>query len=62
MDNKKYNVSKFISNISKGRNEIELLEAEENFTKYLLVVKDIVERLEKEGTSTSFFDEIVNKG
>lgn len=62
MDNKKYNVSKFINNISKGRSEIELLEAEENFTKYLLVVKDIVDRLEKEGIKTSSFDEINKKG
>ena len=60
--NKNGYVSKVISNVCNGRNEAELKEAEYNFTKYLMVVKDISERLIKEEKCNYFFDEISNKG
>lgn len=46
-------ISKFISNVCKGRNIEELKEAEDNFTKYLELVKEICERQ----SSESYFDD-----
>ncbi len=38
----------FIRELCKHKTEEEILEAEENFRKYLLIVKGICERLERE--------------
>lgn len=47
---------KFIREICKGKAEEELLEAEENFREYLLVIKEMANRLE-DNTSVLDFDE-----
>ncbi|HZV69845.1 MAG TPA: hypothetical protein VFG10_09880 [Saprospiraceae bacterium] len=47
---------KFIREICKGKKEEELLEAEENFREYLLVIKGMCDRL-ADNTSISGFDE-----
>jgi hypothetical protein len=41
----------FIRDLCKDKTEAEILEAEENFRRYLLVVKRICERLEDEENS-----------
>lgn len=46
-DKQKENKSiSFIREICKGKTEKELLEAEENFREYLLVIKEMCDRLE----------------
>ena len=39
----------FVRELMNGRKEEEILEAEENFREYLLVIKEIAGRLEEEG-------------
>ena len=50
---------KFIRDICMGKTEQELLEAEENFREYLLVIKEMCDRLEG-NTNLSTFDEWKN--
>lgn len=47
----------FVRDLCKGKTEEEILEAEQNFKDYLLVVKEICDRLETEGKSISSFDD-----
>ena len=47
---------KFIREICKGKTDDELLEAEENFREYLLVIKGMADRLE-DNTGLLDFDE-----
>lgn len=47
----------FIREICKGRTEEELQEAEQNFREYLMVVKEICDRIGKNGNEDSDFDE-----
>lgn len=48
--------SKFIRGLCNGKTEEEILEAEENFREYLLVVKEICDRYEREGKDFPSFD------
>lgn len=50
-------ISLFIRDVCKGKSEEELKEAEQNFQDYLLVVKEICERLEREGITIPSFDD-----
>lgn len=45
---------KFIREICSGKTEEELLEAEENFREYLLVIKEMCDRLEDKENLSSF--------
>lgn len=54
--NEKIEPIKFIREICKGKTEEELLEAEENFREYLLVIKGMCDRLE-DNENFSGFDE-----
>lgn len=47
----------FVRELCKGKSEEEILEAEQNFRDYLLVVKEICDRLEAEGIGIPSFDE-----
>lgn len=47
----------FIRDLCNGKSEKELLEAEENFREYLLVVKEMCERIESANKSIDF-DEV----
>jgi len=53
---KQSKTSKFIRDLCNGRTEEEILEAEENFREYLLVVKEICDRHEREGKDFPSFD------
>jgi len=55
--NEKIKPIKFIRDICNGRTEEELNEAEQNFREYLLVVKEICDRIERDENRTSDFDE-----
>lgn len=60
MEQKKVEQSKislFIRDLCRGRSEEELKEAEQNFRDYLLVVKEICDRLEREGITIQSFDD-----
>lgn len=57
---KESKISLFIKEVCKGKTEEELLEAEENFRRLLLVIKRICDRLEREGKSVSDFDDLQN--
>jgi len=46
----------FIRELCKHKTEAEILEAEENFRRYLLLVKRICERLEREEKNASEVD------
>jgi hypothetical protein len=48
----------FIRELCKHKNEAEILEAEENFRRYLLLIKRICERLEQEGVDINSVDEL----
>lgn len=48
----------FIRELCKGKNEEELFEAEENFREYLMVVKEICDRIEREDKGESDFDDL----
>lgn len=39
----------FVRELMNGRTEEEVLEAEENFREFLLVIKEMADRLEREG-------------
>lgn len=49
-------ISLFVRELCKGKSEEELAEAEENFRNYLLVIKEMCERLEREGKEVARFD------
>lgn len=49
-------ISLFIRDLCKGKTEEELQEAEQNFQDYLLLVKGICDRLEREGKEVRSFD------
>ncbi|MFI5405270.1 MAG: hypothetical protein ACHQ1D_02020 [Nitrososphaerales archaeon] len=55
-NNEKIEPIRFIREICKGKTEEELLEAEENFRDYLLVIKGMCDRLE-DNVNLSGFDE-----
>ena len=48
-ENKKLEQIQFIRELCKGKTEEELLEAEQNFREFLLVIKEISDGLEVEG-------------
>lgn len=50
-------ISQFVRELCNGKTEQELLDAEENFRDYLLVVKEICDRLEHDGISIPSFDD-----
>ena len=50
-------ISQFVRSVCVGRTDSELLEAEQNFREFLLVIKEICDRLEQEGISIPSFDE-----
>ncbi|MCF8247563.1 MAG: hypothetical protein K9J37_21245 [Saprospiraceae bacterium] len=47
---------KFLRDLCNGKTEEELLEVEQNFQDYLLVVKEICDRYEREGKEFPNFD------
>jgi hypothetical protein len=47
----------FIQELCKGKPVNELLEAEQNFREFLLVIKEIADCLESEGKTLADFDE-----
>ena len=53
-DNNDKKSIKFIREICKAKTEEELLEAEENFREYLLIVKGICDRLEDKDETVGF--------
>ncbi len=55
--NKESKISQYIRDLCNGNTEAELLEAEENFREYLLIVKEICDRIEREGKELVDFDE-----
>lgn len=54
--NKESKISHFIRDLCKDKTEAELQEAEENFREYLLLVKEICDRMESEGKDFVDFD------
>jgi len=56
--NKETKIRNYIRDLCKGRTEEELLEAEETFSEYLLIVKEISDRMEHEGKELVDFDEV----
>ncbi|HRG33563.1 MAG TPA: hypothetical protein PLN76_09815 [Saprospiraceae bacterium] len=59
MDNKtnELNTIQFIRELSKDKTEDEVLETEQNFREFLLVIKEIADRLEVEGKTLADFDD-----
>ncbi len=55
-EKKEKSVSQFIINLCKGKTKVELEEAEKNFLDYLIVVKQIADRLELESNAVNNFD------
>lgn len=53
-------ISEFIREVCKGRSKAELQEAEHNFREYLLVLKEICDRLERKGKTLTDFDDESN--
>lgn len=49
-------ISQFVRELCKGKTEEELKEAEQNFSDYLLLIKEMCDRLEREGISIPSFD------
>jgi len=47
----------FIRDLSKDKTEVEVLETEQNFREFLLVIKEIADRLEFEGKTITDFDD-----
>jgi hypothetical protein len=47
----------FIRELSKDKTEDEVLETEQNFREFLLVIKEIADRLEFDGKTLSDFDD-----
>ncbi|MBV6473415.1 MAG: hypothetical protein JPMHGGIA_01697 [Saprospiraceae bacterium] len=56
-ENKELKPIQFIRDLCKGKTEDELLEAEQNFREFLLVIKEIADRLEAEGKTLADFDD-----
>lgn len=56
-ENKELKPIQFIRDICKGKTEEELLEAEDNFREYLLVIKEICDRIELTDNANSDFDD-----
>ncbi|MBK6861602.1 MAG: hypothetical protein IPK91_16025 [Saprospiraceae bacterium] len=56
-ENKELKPIQFVRDLSQGKTEEELLEAEQNFRNYLLVVKAICDRLEQEGKDLICIDD-----
>jgi hypothetical protein len=56
--NKELKIANYIRDLCKGRTEEKLLEAEETFREYLLIVKEICDRMEREGKELEDFDEV----
>ena len=54
---KESKTNKFIRDLCNGKSEAEILEAEQNFQDYLLVVKEICDRYEREGKELPSFDD-----
>lgn len=54
--NEEYKPIGFVRELMKGQSEKEILEAEENFREYLMVVKEITDRLENEQNSQNTED------
>lgn len=52
--NKESKISQYVREICKGKTDEELSEAEQNFQDYLLVVKEICDRLEQEDKAPDF--------
>ncbi|MBK7800080.1 MAG: hypothetical protein IPJ53_13340 [Saprospiraceae bacterium] len=59
MDNKikETNTIQFIRELCKEKMEDELLDLEQNFREFLLVIKEIADRLEFEGKTLDDFDD-----
>lgn len=55
-DTKSSKISQFVRELCKGKSEAELQEAEQNFSDYLLLIKEMCDRLEREGISIPSFD------
>ncbi len=51
---------KFIREICKGKTEDELIEAEENFREYLLVIKEMSDRLEDNDNVSGFGESVIS--
>jgi hypothetical protein len=56
-ENNELNTIQFIRELCKEKTEDELLEIEQNFREFLLVIKEISDRLEIEGKDLSDFDD-----
>ena len=54
--NKESKISQYIRDLCKGKTEEELVEAEDTFREYLLIVKEICDRMEREGKELVDFD------
>lgn len=55
--NKESKISQYVRELCKDKSETELLEAEETFREYLLIVKEICDRIEEEGKELVDFDD-----
>lgn len=51
----------FVRDLCKGKTEQELLEAEQNFMDYLLVIKEICNRIERENRGLADLDHYENE-
>ena len=56
IEKKQSKAMKFLRDLCNGKTEEELLEIEQNFQDYLLVVKEICDRYEREGKEFPSFD------
>ncbi|MCF8282294.1 MAG: hypothetical protein K9J45_18005 [Bacteroidales bacterium] len=56
IEKKQSKAMKFLRDLCNGKTEEELLEVEQNFQDYLLVVKEICDRYEREGKEFPNFD------
>lgn len=56
-ENKELKPIQFIRDLCKGKTEYELMETEQNFREFLLVIKEIADRLEVEGKTLADFDD-----
>lgn len=57
IENKSTKPIRFIRNLCKGKTEEELLEAADNFREYLLVIKEMCDRIELEKSGDFLFDD-----
>jgi len=56
-ETKKFKPVLFIRELCKEKTEEQIFEAELNFTEFLLVIKEIADRLESEGKTLADFDD-----